>query len=542
MQEKMQAQLHKAVEWWNRFERGQKWRIVGVTVLSIATLVLLIWFTTRPEYVPLTNDLTYGTQLEVEQLLTDNGIKSSPSSDGKSISVRQEDFIRAKQLIVSSDVMGKNAYGFVDVIANAGMGSTQTITKENLRQLYKSEVEQMLLGFRGIRSATVVPNIPDDTNWLITSSRGASVAITVDSMNQLSRADGEAMARLVSKSFDSLDMKDIYIADSNFNTLYSGDSEANGVIDQQRESELATIAFVRDQIKSMLARLYDDVETITNFDFNWDKIITQSKEYSGPEADGSTGYVQSEVTESSKVDGTTNDGAPGTDTNNLQTPEYNTGNGTNSSGSTKSRAVEYLYDEVVSSKESNVGTFLKANSSLSVMAYNYREYLEEDVRAAGLLDNMTWKEFQQSIEDPKKLPIDEDIIASIRVGTGITNVVMTAYERPIFISQEVKPVQIEQILMFILCLILIALLAFALFKKPSQDEVTEIEPELSVEELLVSTQLEEKREAELEEMERLKDIEFNQDSEVKQQIEKFVTEKPEAVAQLLRNWLNDEWE
>jgi len=538
----MQAQLNKFVEWWNRFERGQKWRVIGITALSVVTLVLLIWFTTRPEYVPLMNDLDYGTQSQVGQLLAENGIISKDSTDGKSISVKQEDFVRAKQLIVSSDVMGNNAYGFVDVIANAGMGSTQTITRENLRQLYKSEVEQMLLGFRGIRSVTVVPNLPDDTSWLLTASRGASVAITVDSMNQLSRADGEAMAKLVSKSFASLDMKDIYIADSNFNTLYSGDSEESGVIDYQRESELATIAFVRDQIKSMLARLYDDAETITNFAFNWDKIITQSKDYSGPEADGSTGYIQSEISESSKVDGSTSDGAPGTDTNNLQTPEYNTGNGSNSSGSTKSRAVEYLYDEVVSTKESNVGTFLKDSSSLSVMAYKYQEYYEADVRAAGLLQDMTWKEYQRSIEDPKKLHVDEDIIASIKVGTGIDNVVMAAYERAVFISEEVQPVQTEQILMFILCLILIALLAFALFKKPSQDEVTEIEPELSVEELLVSTQLEEKREAEIEEMERLKEIEFNQDSEVKQQIEKFVTEKPEAVAQLLRNWLNDEWE
>jgi len=534
--------MNKFVEWWNRFERGQKWRIVGIAALSIATLVLLIWFTMRPEYVPLMSDLNYGTQLEVEQLLADSGITSKPSNDGKSLSVKQEDFIRAKQLIVSSDVMGNNAYGFVDVIANAGMGSTQTLTKENLRQLYISEVEQMLLGFRGIRSVTVVANIPDNTPWLLTASRGASVAITVDSMNQLSRTDGESMARLVSKSFDSLDMKDIYIADSNFNTLYSGESEANGVVNRQRESELEIETYTRDQIKSMLARLYDDVQTIANFDFNWDKIIVQSKEYSGPEADSPTGYVKNEQTEKSKVDGSTNDAAPGIDSNNLQTPEYNTGNGSNSSGSTNSRAIEYLYDEVISSKESNVGAFLKDSSSLSVMAYNYREYNETDVRASGLLDDMTWKEFQESVEDPKKLPVDEDILAVIKVGTGIDNIVMSAYERAIFVSEVAKPVQVEQILMFILCLILIALLAFALFKRPAQDEVTEIEPELSVEELLVSTQLEEKREAELEEMERLKEIEFNQDSEVKQQIEKFVTEKPEAVAQLLRNWLNDEWE
>jgi flagellar M-ring protein FliF len=70
------------------------------------------------------------------------------------------------------------------------------------------------------------------------------------------------------------------------------------------------------------------------------------------------------------------------------------------------------------------------------------------------------------------------------------------------------------------------------------DEITEIEPELSVEELLVSTQMEDEQ---LAEVERLQEIAFNQESEAKRQIEKFVQEKPEAVAQLLRNWLNEEW-
>ncbi len=93
--------------------------------------------------------------------------------------------------------------------------------------------------------------------------------------------------------------------------------------------------------------------------------------------------------------------------------------------------------------------------------------------------------------------------------------------------------------MFIILALLILLLAFGLIRRAQPDEVVEVEPELSVEDLLVSTQLEEEK---LTEAERLREIELNSESEAKKQIEKFVTEKPEAVAQLLRNWLNDEWE
>lgn len=61
----------------------------------------------------------------------------------------------------------------------------------------------------------------------------------------------------------------------------------------------------------------------------------------------------------------------------------------------------------------------------------------------------------------------------------------------------------------------------------------EPEPELSVESLLESTK---------ESADTLQDIGFNEKSETRVLIEKFVEENPEAAASLLRNWLNEEWE
>ncbi len=39
----------------------------------------------------------------------------------------------------------------------------------------------------------------------------------------------------------------------------------------------------------------------------------------------------------------------------------------------------------------------------------------------------------------------------------------------------------------------------------------------------------------------LGEIPLSEGSEVKQQIDKFVRKRPDAVAQLLRNWLTDDW-
>ena len=80
-------------------------------------------------------------------------------------------------------------------------------------------------------------------------------------------------------------------------------------------------------------------------------------------------------------------------------------------------------------------------------------------------------------------------------------------------------------------MLIVALLVFVIFKGTTPVEVTELEPELSIEQLLATTK----------ENQSLEDIEFSDKSEARTMIEKIVDEKPEAVAQLLRNWLNEDW-
>ena len=45
-----------------------------------------------------------------------------------------------------------------------------------------------------------------------------------------------------------------------------------------------------------------------------------------------------------------------------------------------------------------------------------------------------------------------------------------------------------------------------------------------------------------EQEEPLPEIDLEERSEIKRQLDKFVKQKPESVAQLLRNWLSDDWE
>ena len=72
--------------------------------------------------------------------------------------------------------------------------------------------------------------------------------------------------------------------------------------------------------------------------------------------------------------------------------------------------------------------------------------------------------------------------------------------------------------------------AFVVIRSMRSQKEEEPEEELSVETLLQSTPEEE-----------LEDLELEGKSEERLLIEKFVDENPEAVANLLRNWLTEEW-
>ena len=99
-----------------------------------------------------------------------------------------------------------------------------------------------------------------------------------------------------------------------------------------------------------------------------------------------------------------------------------------------------------------------------------------------------------------------------------------------FFDEEGLNISGSDILQIVLIVIILALLAFVVLRSMRGEKQTEQPEELSVEDLLQS-----QPDVELE------DIGTEQISETRRLVEKFVDENPEAVANLLRNWLNEEW-
>ena len=136
---------------------------------------------------------------------------------------------------------------------------------------------------------------------------------------------------------------------------------------------------------------------------------------------------------------------------------------------------------------------------------------------------------------PVVTEVTAEVIDLISAATGINteNINIVAYDVPKFVEKVETSRGLSDYLMIILAVLIIALLIFVVLRGAAPLKVAEDEePELSVEQLLATTK----------ENQSLDDIEFSEKSETRKMIEKFVDENPEAVAQLLRNWLNEDWD
>jgi flagellar M-ring protein FliF len=167
-----------------------------------------------------------------------------------------------------------------------------------------------------------------------------------------------------------------------------------------------------------------------------------------------------------------------------------------------------------------------------VAAVKYRVVREEDVKIQGLLDGITWDEYKLANDERTKLEIDDDLVNIVANATGIPtkNITFVAYEEVQFIDEVTEPVNYKSIIQIVLIVIILALLAFVVIMSLRTKKEVEEEEELAVEDLLQTTQ-----------GEGLESIETEQKSEARKLIEDFVEENPEAVATLLRNWLDEDW-
>lgn len=542
MQEKIKILGSKLTEKWNTLEKGQQIRLGAIAAMVFVVTCIAIFMATRPQMVILRAGLDWSTTAQIQEALLNNGISSTPNAAGSTISVNARDATFAEAILAQQNIRpGTNIFTFQDILSNTSVGTSDRMTRESLLRAREADIIEALRTINGIDDAQVTIVPADDTIYWLENYENASVGVMLTTNANFARGQGEAIARFVTANVRGLDMRNLEIIDQNSNVIFSGSAAENSsFINLEMELRASRESDIETQIRALLGPMYSDIQVMSSLSFDMDATSLQTHTFAPHDPEATQGLPTSVITERSSAENVAAGAEPGMILNEDGAPMYQfAGAGQNSIASANSSATQFIYNETLMQRESTPGQLLRDQSSVAVIAYRFNIITEEYVRRNGLLEGLTWEEFQRVNSEPVELEVSETVLELLRTGTGIQDLEFMRIEQSIFVPATSTPVQVEQVIILTILAVLIFLLAYGLIKNSRPDEIIEIEPELSVEDLLVTTQLEESEE--ISELERMRNLQIKE-SETKRQIEKFVDEKPEAVAQLLRNWLNDEWE
>ncbi|MGL4799016.1 MAG: flagellar basal-body MS-ring/collar protein FliF [Cellulosilyticaceae bacterium] len=529
MQQTMEQMSNQLTEKWTELPKKQKMQIgVGAGAMLIA-LVVLIFLFARPKMTLLYNQNLESKQIaEVVEVLQEKKIPYEIVHSGMNIEVPEKEMNNAKIALATENVP-KGNYTFADAINNT-MSTTESEKQAKMQHLDEVELENMLTSMDDIAAADVKLVVPEEKNSFLASKQRSSASVVLTLERPQTTKQMEGIARLISSSVTNLDMNHINIMDTEGNTLYIGADEGLLTSNKQQELKLSAENDIKGKVSQLLEPMYDEIRISPNLILDFDHYEEVREEYI-PQESGK-GLPQKEVTQNTSATNAQNGAEPGVTNNGGDIPVYQIGNGTTGENKTSSKEVEYANNKVVSNAVKNVGSVDYKKSSLAVHVFKEKIY-REDLVKKNLDTATTWEAFKETNKGNIAIPVDEMVLESIKNGTGIDNVVVYGYEKPVFIDQEPYTVDYKSLLPFVLIALIIVIAVLAMIKFRKHEDVVETEPELEVEEMLHVA----RNDLQLDE------IELKETLETKRQIEKFVDEKPEAVASLLRNWLTeDDWE
>ena len=545
MSDRLKQIFDKVKEWWNKFTTAQKGIIIAGISVVLCALIILIFVFTQPSYVTLVTAKSTTEASEIKKLLDDNSVKYTMSDDGMLFKVDEKEQAQARLLLGSNNIQASD-YN-INTVTEGSFSTTESDkSKKYVAYLEKKLSSDFAATFDAVKTARIELHIPQDNGTLIQQKveATATVMLTLADKEKFTEDNAAYLAKATAAALGKKTTDNIVILDSEGNMLYSGeDSSAVGSASSQLglkgKAEKSVVSSVRGVILG--TKLYDEVQVAPNLVMDFSTKKSTVHKYAPWEDDQTQGVLSHKDTynsESNSGEGA----APGTDANNETT--YVTQDNQTTSTTVEENSEDYLPNEEISTTETPAGVIDYETSSIAVSAINFVVVNEEDYKAADH-ENMTWEEYKVANSAPVDVTEND---ANTATTTRLTNLVQTAtgiptekisvalYDQNVYFDKAGSDISVTDILQIVLILAILALLAFVILrslKTERQQQVEEEPEELSVEALLESKPVEED--------EALENIEMDEGSETKKLIELFVEQNPEAAANLLRNWLNEDY-
>ncbi len=522
----------KLVDMWKKLTKRQRVITISSVAVVVITIIILIVLLNKVTYTTLSTFDSTAMAKSAMDALNESGIPNRLEEDNLTVSVditRKQDAVLA---LTGSDTTGEMTLA---MLLNNDLSTTSNDKSLKTHLYMQASIASELTQIDGVEKAEVIYFPADNSNSILQTAKEVSCSVFVtinDAFN--TKVTPKTIATAVAYSIGNATTDSIKVVDQHGNLLFGGDEEDRDI--QDLNANLAYKKLVEKWYNDKLFELaikngYADAEIVSSLSVNCDKESVLYTEYLAGEG-LEQGLYDTYTKISSESTGASGD-IPGTDSND-ETDYYiqNTGSGNSSYDQLN---IKYKPSERVTETVKEWGVIDNAASSLGIVLTQVETITEEALEREGLLDEISFDEYTFAHSERRQLEFPEELykLFSDASGIPVNNISISAYALPNYIAKEVSEQNVSLYLEILLAVLIIGLLLFVVFRAMKPEEIIEIEPELSVERLLATTK----------ENQSLEDIEFGEKSETRKLIEKYIDENAEAVAALLRNWLNDDgWE
>lgn len=529
MPEQIKNLQKKALEYWNKWTTKQKSIIIGSFAGAVVVIAVFVFFLSRTRYTELYTFQDTETASRAVAALREAGYSSKLDGNSSKVLVDEDYYVEAVTTIYSAEI-GDDSFD-IDKLLDTSLTTTNGERLQRTFLRSESVMKDAIMCIQGITDVTI-NYIPKDTsNSVIAANQTIPAAVTITYNNKFDKKQVAGIAAIVAKGLGNKNTDDITIVDHRGEVLFDGsevDIEGLDLTDKVTMEKRIKGEYQECVAGALIMNGYTEVDVATYLKLNWDKVTQRFEEYLPLE--GEDRGVLTEYHETSSSNTNTSGDVPGTDSN--DETDYMLSTGGNGNSETYTEDDFYKPSLRITETAYNSGTV--SDASISVTARRVVKRTKTELELLGELnDDMTYDRYILDHQDPVRTTTPDELVRVVSLATGIPedDVILITYDVYQFIDDQASNLDVTMIVQIALAVLLLAILLIVILRGMRPVEITEVEPELSIEQLLATTK----------ENQSLEDVEFSEESETRKMIEKFFDENPEAVAALLRNWLNEDW-
>lgn len=487
-------------------DKDKKKKLIISSILIVIGVSVLIFILTRTKYEVLYDNLTPKDAGQVTKQLDEMNIKWKTGDKENTILVPADEKNKVK-LELASEGLPKEGYGFVDAFNDSTWTMTDYEKKERYKYALQNELASTISEIDGIESATVYIDEKEDTGFVLEEDKNettASVFIKNAQNKNLPTDTIMAIKNLVAGSIN-MEPDNVFVMDDSGRLLTENSDESSFVITDQysmkQNIEIRTNESLRRFLENVFG--YGNVDVRTSVKIDFDSENTNIVEFSPPIEGNEEGLIRSMEEVEEHVTGGNEGGVPGVDGN---VPDYQMEENGDSRYDKASHAINYELNEI--NKQ-----IRKAPGQIDTITVAV--LINKDVLVDG------------EMTQDKKNEIKDLIIAATGLDTKEVQVSSQSFSAGELKEEKEEKKSNIAIWLIIGALVASAITGFVIYKRRQEEEE-------------VYDDLERTLADAIDEEPKIDEIDFEaEESEMKTQIEKFIEKKPDAVAQLLRTWLNE---